>query len=150
MKGRTPESLLRRVDEWHRKLATDNTQQMRQWQPSGIESFELKEGSLDKPNYRCWTIRELLSSKALVAEGRQLKHCVATYASSCARGRCSIWTVEIESYDGIVKSLTVEVQNGSRLITQARGKANRLPTDKEKHVLCRWASKAGLKLANYV
>lgn len=150
MKGRTPESLLRQVNQWHRKLASDNTQQMRQWQPSGIESFEFVEGSLEKPNFKCWTIRELLSSKALVAEGRQLKHCVATYASSCARGHCSIWTVEVESYEGIVKSLTVEVRSGMRLISQVRGKANRLPTDKEKNVLCRWAATAGLKLANYI
>ncbi|MCR9296648.1 MAG: PcfJ domain-containing protein [bacterium] len=150
MKGRTPESLLSRVNEWHRKLANDNSQQMRQWQPSGIEGFEFAEGSLEKQNFKCWTVRELLSSKALVAEGRQLKHCVATYASSCARGQCSIWTVEVESFEGITKILTVEVRNRMRMVSQVRGKANRLPTEKEKSVLTRWAARAGLRMASYI
>lgn len=123
---------------------------MRQWQPSGIESFEFVEGSLEGRKFKCWTIRELLSSKALVAEGHQLEHCVATYASSCARGHSSIWTVEVESFEGTTKALTVEVRNGMRVISQVRGKANRLPTEKEKNILCRWAATSGLKLAAYI
>lgn len=150
MKGRTPGTLLRQVDQWHRKLASDNAQQIRQWQPSGIEGFEFVEGSLEKSNYKCWTIRELLSSKALAAEGRQLKHCVATYASSCARGHSSIWTVEIESFEGTAKALTVEIHNRMRMISQVRGKVNRLPTVKEKCVLGRWAATSGLKMAAYI
>jgi PcfJ-like protein len=150
MKGRTPESLLRRVNEWHRKLANDNTHQVRQWEPSGIKGFEFLEGSQKNGNLKCWTIRELLSSKALLVEGRQLKHCVATYASSCARGRCSIWTMEVESLDGHTKAITIEVRNSVRLICQARGKANRLPTEKERGILRRWAEQIGLKTASHV
>jgi hypothetical protein len=55
-----------------------------------------------------------------------MKHCVATYASSCARGHCSIWTMEVESMDGITKAVTIEVRNSALLICQVRGKANRL------------------------
>jgi len=150
MKGRTPAGLLRKVNHWHRRLATDNTHQLRQWQPSGIDAFEYLEGSIQNRSLKCWTIRELLSSKALVAEGRQLKHCVATYASSCAQGHCSIWTMEIESSDGRKKLITVEVQNRGRMISQARGKLNRLAHEKERSVLRRWAIAQGLKLSKYV
>ena len=98
---------------------------------------------------KCWTIRELLSSKALIAEGRQLKHCVATYAASCAQGHCSIWTMEMESGAGRKKVITVEVQNRRRMISQARGKLNRLASERELSVLRRWATAQGLKLSMY-
>ena len=57
------------------------------------------------------------------------RHCVATYARSCARGLCSIWALEVESFEGRSKVLTVEVHQATRLICQARGKCNALPTD---------------------
>ncbi len=150
MKGRSPASLLRQVNEWHRRLANDNTQQLRQWNPSGIQGFEFLEGSQKNNTLKCWTIRELLSSKSLFAEGRQLKHCVATYASSCARGHCSIWTMEVESCEGFKKLITIEVSKVGNLICQARGKANRLPNEKEKNIIRRWAETAGLKVSSYI
>jgi hypothetical protein len=93
-----------------------------------------------------WTIRELLSTRDLVAEGRKMKHCVASYAHSCAQRRCSIWTLEMDSAAGAAKVLTVEVMNSTRVIVQARGKCNALPSDKVRGVLRRWADQAGLVL----
>ena len=55
----------------------------------------------------------------MVAEGRAMKHCVATYAHSCASGACSIWALEVETFEGRTKALTVEVQNVARMICQA-------------------------------
>jgi hypothetical protein len=150
MKGRTPESLLRNVNQWHRRLASDNAHQVGQWVPTGIDGFEFIEGSETSGSSKLWTIRELLSAQALIAEGRQLHHCVATYRSSCVRGQCSIWTMEVETNKGRTKSLTLEVRNQQRLICQARGKANRTPTEKERGVLRRWAAQAGLVIASYV
>ncbi len=99
---------------------------------------------------KIWTLTELLSTKALVAEGRKMKHCVATYAHSCASGACSIWTLEVETFEGRAKVLTVEVQNRARLICQARGKCNMRPGEEHRGILRRWAENAGLHLANYV
>jgi hypothetical protein len=149
MKGRTPQSLLRKVNEWHRGLAKDNTHQVGQWASTGIEGFEFIEGSQTNGSLKLWTIRELLSSKSLVDEGRQLKHCVASYGASCRRGACSIWTMEVETYEGRSKALTLEVRS-PRTICQARGKANRLPTEKERGILRRWATQAGLTIAMHV
>jgi hypothetical protein len=92
----------------------------------------------------------LLSTKALTAEGRKMKHCVASYARSCASGACSIWTLEVETFEGRAKVLTIEVRNGARLIGQARGKCNRLPGAKHRGMLRRWADNAGLTLADSV
>lgn len=150
MKGRTPDGVLARVEQWHRKLANDNRQQIQQWKPVGIVGFEFLEGSQLNNTHKTWTIRELLSSKALVVEGRQMSHCVASYAWSCSRGRCSIWTMEVQSREGFSKAITIEVNNAARVINQARGKLNRLPTEKERSIIQRWAEAAGLRMSKYV
>ena len=150
MKGRSPETLIRQVDNWHRSLAKDNCHQFQQWAPHGIQALEFMEGSLKGGNLKIWTVRELLSSKALLSEGRQLKHCVATYASSCAAGHCSIWTMELESLQSHSKLLTIEVLKRSQSICQVRGKHNRLATANELKIIRRWADTAGLHLSSSV
>jgi hypothetical protein len=149
MKGRTPVSLLRQVEAWHRTLAHAE-QPKAAWPNSGFSGLELVEGAERVDNLKIWTITELLSTKALVAEGRKMKHCVATYGQSCASGACSIWTLEVETFEGRSKILTVEVQNANKLICQARGKCNALPSEKQRGILRRWAELAGLTLAKYV
>lgn len=149
MQGRTPESLLRQVQVWHHGLAKVQQPQA-DWPRSGIVEFEFVEGSERGANLKIWTITELLSTRALVAEGRKMKHCVATYAGSCAHGQTSIWTLEVESFEGRSKLLTIEVRNSARLICQVRGKCNALPAEKHRGIIRRWAEQAGLQLATYV
>jgi hypothetical protein len=148
MKGRTPASLLRQVESWHRTL-TRVQQPPAEWLPSGIRSFEFIEGSERGGNLKIWTISELLSSKALVAEGRTMKHCVASYARSCAHGDSSIWSLEVETFEGQEKVLTIEVRPATKLICQVRGKSNALPAEKHRGILRRWAEQAGLQMASY-
>jgi hypothetical protein len=150
MKDRSPLTLLEQVNAWHRRLARDNSHQVREWKPSGIKGFEFLEGSRENDTLKVWSIRELLGSKALQAEGRRMRHCVASYAYSCERGSCSIWTVECESRAGVSKNLTVEVRSDTRQIVQARGLANRMPTQREREILNRWASVAQLSIASYI
>ena len=149
MKGRTPESLLRQVEAWHRGLAKIH-QPKAEWPASGIDGFEFVEGTERGGNLKVWSITELLSTKALVAEGRKMRHCVVTYVHSCAVGECSIWSLEVETFEGASKILTLEVRNATRTICQARGKCNMLPGDKHRGIMRRWAEQAGLTLANYV
>jgi PcfJ-like protein len=149
MKGRSPASLLRQVAAWHRTLA--NVEQPKiEWPSSGISGLEYIEGSERSGNLRIWTIRELLSTKALFAEGRAMKHCVASYARSCARGACSIWALEVDALEGHSKVLTIQVDSATRLICQSRGKCNRLPGEKERGILRRWAQQANLRLSSHV
>ncbi len=119
--------------------------------PSGIAAFEwVVKGSSRGGNLKVWTITELLSTKALVAEGRKMKHCVASYERSCAHGDCSIWTLEVETFEGRSKLLTIEVRTSTRLICQVRGKYNALAAEKHRGVLRRWAEQAGLRMASHV
>jgi len=150
MKGRSPIVLLQQVQAWHRELTRQSDQRIVNWNRSGFGDWKFEEGSLEGHNYNVWTIRELTSSKELSIEGRHMKHCVATYASSCARGQCSIWTLEVETFTGTEKLLTIEVKNSYRLIFQVRGKCNRLATAKERQVVQRWASGQRLSFASHV
>jgi len=150
MRGRTVESLLRAVEAWHQRLGKETKGGHLQWKESGIREFTSVEGDKDSHNMKVWVIRELLSTRELVAEGRYMRHCVASYASSCHRGESSIWGLSLETESGIEKLLTIEVNNPSKEIRQIRGKLNRLATEKEKEVVRRWAAREGLTLASYV
>ncbi len=81
-----------------------------------------------------------MTRRALLWEGRKMRHCVATYANAVARGRCSIWTVRKNGR----RVLTVEVRNSTRAIVQVKGHCNRSPSDPERDVLDLWARTADL------
>ena len=73
-----------------------------------------------------------------------------TYAQTCARKKCSIWSLTVENSSGDVRRLqTVEV-NRHRVIVQSRGKRNDLPAEPELRVLDRWAHEAGLEGSSYL
>jgi hypothetical protein len=94
MKGRTLDALQKRVSEWHEQLAKDNRRPRKSWAPTGIVGFHACErdayGTANE-----WTVRELLDSKALQDEGREMRHCVFTYASGCSQGTTSIWSLRV-------------------------------------------------------
>jgi hypothetical protein len=150
MRGRTVDSLLTAVEVWHRQLGREAKSGNLQWKKSPREPFSFVEGSKQNKNMKVWRIRELLSSSELIAEGRAMQHCVASYSRSCHNGTCSIWTVDAETEEGMEKLLTLEVNYSDNLIRQVRGKRNRRPTEKEKEVVQRWATRVGLQLASYI
>ena len=76
-------------------------------------------------------------------------HCVYSYAGRVERREVSIWAVTMK--DGLGETgrwamLTVEVQNDTRRIVQARGRFNRAATPREIGVLSRWAKLNELEL----
>ena len=123
MKGRTPQALLRRVDEWHRELGKDSRVPDVTWEPSGIGWLIQRERDPDTDAVRLWTIRELTSQRELAAEGRHLRHCVATYGESCRQRCCSIWSLGVHLGERRKRMVTIEVRK--RAIVQVRGKSNR-------------------------
>jgi len=150
MCGRTADSILRAVEAWHRRLGTDSRAGDLQWRKSNIEDFEYTEGTAESRNTRHWRIRELVNSKELVAEGRQMEHCVSSYSRSCHAGKCSIWTMEVETQDGVEKCVTIEVSHSKKQICQVRGKRNRHASTEELGILRRWASLHDLQIADYI
>jgi hypothetical protein len=152
MSRRTPESLLRQVEAWHGELRTVRSNDMRFWKASGVPGFAMRTGPRDRPEEQeYWTMRELLSGRALIDNGRDLSHCVASYAASCARGACSIWALDHRRGNEaeVEALLTVEI-DAKGVMVQARGSRNRWPTEKEKGVLAAWMQKAGLKAGPYL
>ncbi len=146
MRGRTGDSLLAQVETWHRRLGRATAQAGdSRWPRWMIGDYKFVEGNSTSGNSRVWHIRELLSSKELVAEGRQQKHCVASYAASCVSGASSIFTMDMRDCEGERKLLTIEVGRKHRVLYQVRGKRNRLPTNAEALVLRRWTQENGLK-----
>ncbi len=139
MRGRTVAALLREVEEWHRRLGREVSGGRLQWAKSALGDFRFVEGQESSRNMKIWRIRELLSSQELIAEGRRMHHCVSSYAGSCHAGRCSIWSMELETENGVEPLLTIEVGGGANDIRQVRGLRNRGATEKEKEVIRRWA-----------
>jgi hypothetical protein len=150
MNRRTPDALLRQVDQWHGSLATLKNAANQYFRTSGYPGLTLMSGEEDEAGDRpTWRIRELLSGDALISEGQQMRHCVASYAWSCADGYCSIWTMERQDPNGKnEKHLTLEL-NKDGVLRQARGRENRLPTDQEITILDRWIRKANLRKGRF-
>ncbi|MEZ6038503.1 MAG: PcfJ domain-containing protein, partial [Planctomycetota bacterium] len=146
MARRNPEALLQQMQRWHAALGGDRGGGPELWASTGIGALRWETGL---KNRRLWSIDELRTRKALVAEGRAMGHCVATYAGSCNAGRCSIWAVALTTKEGVEKRLTVELSR-QRVIVQARGKHNRTPEPQELDVLRRWAEQEELTLATYL
>lgn len=147
MKGRDPEALLRRVEEWHKRLGKATSGKNLQWEKCGLPEYE-KEEKRDK-KLRIWTVTEILSQRDLIAEGRAMRHCVASYANSCARGHYSIWSVELDSYEGKKKMATIQVTNQTRVINEMAARSNARVDAATANVIRRWADKAKLQISRW-
>lgn len=149
IRGRTPATLLRQVDQWHDQLGKETRGRHLQWVKSRYPDYRYIEGQVENRNMKIWTIRELLSHKELVAEGRKQNHCVATYARSCHSGGTSIWTMDLQTSSSIEKCVTIELHFPTKTLRQVRGQRNRLAKKSEMDVIARWANKEGFRVASY-
>lgn len=75
-------------------------------------------------------------------EGEAMRHCVSSYWYRIESGHTSIWTLQREN----VRQLTIEVDNGTRAIVQARGPCNHPATHEQVRVLHHWAAKNNLRV----
>lgn len=141
LSGRTFDSVLRTTQEWHKELQT--LKKTGEWPSSGIPPYK-SHSEEDFDPEEIWTCIELTSHKALSTEGRTMGHCVASYGQSASRGAISIWSL----CKGKSKKLTIEAQNGSKTIIQARGKFNAPATGADMIHLKRWANQASLRLSS--
>ena len=147
MNGRTVESLLVQVERWHRQLGKERkVEDAKQWEHSIVKNFEFHEG--EGPTKRTWRIYELVKREELIAEGRAMRHCVASYASSCANGQSSIWSLTKQDSQGLFRHITIEVRKN--IICQMRGWSNRVPNIQEMLVIRRWCQQESLKIAGYL
>ena len=144
MKGRSPTKLLRQVEAWHGHLARVQDVVFQSWQPCGLRPFEVNEQIPELGRCR-WTVRELLSSWELAAEGTAMGHCVVSYSDQCADGETAIWSIGVqrdgdETREGV---LTVAVDPERRLVTQSRGRHNMLPHTAPRSAQAQQAARTG-------
>ncbi|NKB66439.1 MAG: hypothetical protein GKR89_05220 [Candidatus Latescibacteria bacterium] len=127
MKSRSITKLLDQVDRWHARLARETRVPPGHWAASGIGEYQEVEELADGRQVN-WAVRELRSSRELAVEGRQLNHCVASYANNCQSGKISVWSLRLEGDQGAAHHImTIAVNNQSRRITQVRGRHNVMP-----------------------
>jgi hypothetical protein len=146
MKGRTVQSVLRMMQEWHRSLGAGSASLS--WARLPLEPLLIEELSPDgsEPSRR-WHMTELVNSAQLRGEGAALHHCVASYADRCYRGFSSIWSLRFWQAERIHHVLTVEVDPKRRAVIQARGRANRTASGRPLRLLQDWAIREGLRMA---
>jgi hypothetical protein len=147
IQGRTVASLLRQVEEWHWEMGRGPGAPALVWPRSSIRGLHYVETTEQTGPVRCWTVRELLTSRELFLEGQAMQHCVASYARLCAGRGATIWSLAVDVGMGPRRVLTVDVEPATRSIRQARGKANRLPRPAELAVLHEWATRERLQFA---
>ena len=160
MKGRTADALQERVEEWHQTLALPNRKTPLQWDSTGLRGFRSAKCEYEDGETVYWVVEELLSGAALREEGKAMRHCVASYKRSCAKGQKSVWSLGVEDCRTQARRrvMTIAVQNGSRTITEARGRCNKVPggrhasprLDHAPVILRQWAAQEGLTVPSYV
>jgi hypothetical protein len=147
LQGRTPASLLRLVDNWHRALGRARTANL-SWEPSRYEPMALEDRLRDSDTPPVlWEFVELTNSGDLRLEGAALRHCVATYAYRCSRGQSRIWSLRRRTRNNRMRSIvTIEVDPRTNTVVEARGFRNSRPSRKALRLLQTWARKADLRI----
>lgn len=141
LRGWTGASLLRRVAEWEarRPARPEAAKALIRWDRSAIAGCRHVD-----PAGQAWTIRELLDSDALAAEGEAMDHCVATYTNFCSKRLSTIWSVARDDPAGPGRAATVEVDPAGRRIIQAQARSNTPPDPAAIAAIRHWADRAGL------
>lgn len=137
LQGRTPQSLMRLVDEWHVANQT-NAQCPTIWKPLPIANWAKSFGDI------IHRIAQITTYTELSEEGRDMHHCCRSYAPRCAEGKTSVWTYYFENTKGIrTRLLTIEVDE-NRKVVQVRGKCNAFPQSKQFSMIENWMAHAKL------
>jgi hypothetical protein len=139
--GRTVRSLLDLVEAW--RLDIDEPKGGWSWRESGIEAFRFVESGANG-EARDWAIVELLSSGALLAEGRGMQNCVFTYVDDCRRGVCAIWSLRLRIGAEEKRIATIEVDRARGAIVQLKAKRNRRAGRRSRELVSEWAERVGL------
>lgn len=137
IKGRTLNTLIRRSDEWHRRHSS--VTEIMEWDPCSIEGF-----SVERENERL-VMEELTSTMQLADEGIAMRHCVASYAWYCKKGRTAIFSLRTYAMNVLLTRIaTIEVDLHNKRIAQAKGRLNSKIEAGTRALLVKWAGNKGL------
>ena len=135
MQSRSLEKLLRQVELWHTRLVRDQRVPTNQWSGCGIGEYSEHDKDEETGLPLVWSVRELTTTKELIAEGKAMSHCVRSYTRNCRTGRKAIYSVQRRLDEGRwERLLTIAINPQGRRIIQARGKHNASPLGKIAHL----------------
>jgi hypothetical protein len=127
-KGRKLRNTIEYSIEYDRQLIQKSPYLSLQW-----NSHDLDWEMIDK-NTNKWSIEELTSGYDLAVEGKEMVHCVSTYAPNCASGHSAIFSLCKEG----IRKVTIETNPNSNKIVQLRGRHNKYPERDEKSIIDKW------------
>lgn len=146
IKGRTVQSVLRLMNDWHRSLGMAHGGVA--WPSSPLRPMFVEQPAADPSEPSAvWQLTELTNGAQLRVEGSSLRHCVASYADRCWRGTSRIWSLRVRRGEKVRHVLTIEVDLKRRAVVQARGWRNRRPAGTPLRLLQDWAVRERLRLA---
>jgi len=153
-KGRNPDNLLALVEGWHRELNTRRTVRRDNippfWNPSTVKPYSKKifeKGDSDKER----RIVEITTREGLKDEGKDMHHCVGSYARKCANGEVSIFSLRIYTDDELTQTIaTIEYKRGNRTVVQIRGACNQLIQRSEMKYVSEWAKENKINISRYI
>jgi len=128
MKSRSLPKLLRQVERWEKMWVRE--------EHLGPEDTGYKKRAKFAPFYHeeedertgrtlQWSIQELSTARSLSSEGREMNHCVATYASKL--GKLSIWSLQVREGTWNQRVLTIAIDPEECVVTEVRGRFNSNP-----------------------
>ena len=147
IKGRTPMSLINQSDNWHEFLVLNKKriETAKSWEPVNINDYIFENG-LNR-----YKIVQLTTTKELVSEGNDMHHCVATYASSCINGNCSIFSLRHSNEQlGYYNQSFVTIEVRGTSVVQIRGKYNKPPQTYHMQLIRNWIDQNDLRLSKYI
>jgi hypothetical protein len=151
MKNRDPHTLLQLVEAWHAQLRTDRINQRHSvpvWESCGIPPYAKKEEE------DFVQIVELTTCVELKDEGKAMRHCVYSYADSCAKKRCAIFSLRLcdKNNNVLNRYATIEVSlaQGHKKVVQIRKVCNKNPTAEDMGYIRSWAKKNSLNMSKWI
>ena len=141
--------LVERAEErWRRELAARKILNGVSWDGIGIPDTAVEIQAHESGSATVWALSQISDAKTLAAEGAAMRHCVLSYRGACSSGRSSIWSLtKSANFAPPKRCLTVEVENSSLRVVQARGLANRAPKPEESRALLSLCAKAGISFS---
>jgi hypothetical protein len=136
IKNNTLENLYNGMLDWHKELG--KTKHDYQWEGLKFNDYIRTHEKELTAETKEVLIKELTSSNELRKEGKEMKHCVASYATNCKRGICFIFTLKVKEYNSLlIKSkATIEVRNGR--VVQVKSKHNQDVTKSNMNYIEEW------------
>lgn len=147
--GRSPRAIFAAVERRRREERRVDRSIPEFFPASGLRPGAWRLPVWGRPLGEEWTMVEILTRKALIAEGAAMRHCIAGYAEDAAGPDTSIWSLRRDSRRRLTvlvrrDDLTDDGSDRWRII-QASGKTNRNPRPEELAILARWARMNGVE-----